>query len=166
MITFKHVVQKKDIESVAHLANKIWNQHFVPMIGQGQVDYMLKKFQSVAAILSQIEQGYDYFLITKGAESVGYIGLVNDPETNRMMISKIYIKEDLRGSGIGNNTLDFIVQNAKNDGIQSIWLTVNRDNDATVAWYIRKGFVKIREEKNDIGNGYYMDDFIMELSLK
>ncbi len=166
MITFKHVVQKKEIESVAFLANKIWNQHFVPIIGQGQVDYMLKKFQSIAAILSQIEQGYNYFLITKGAEAVGYIALMNDQETNRVMISKIYIREELRGSGIGNNALDFITQNAKNEGAQSIWLTVNRVNDATIAWYLRKGFIKIREEKNDIGNGFYMDDFVMELSLK
>lgn len=28
------------------LAKEIWNQHFVPIIGQDQVDYMLNKFQS------------------------------------------------------------------------------------------------------------------------
>ena len=38
-----------DVNSVAALARVIWNQHYVPIIGQAQTDYMLAKFQSASA---------------------------------------------------------------------------------------------------------------------
>lgn len=50
-----------DIREIAVLAEEIWNQHFVDIIGKAQVDYMVEKFQSYPALKKQIEQeGYEY----------------------------------------------------------------------------------------------------------
>ena len=38
------------------------------------------------------------------------------------------------------------------------------DNDAARA-YERMGFVRVREEKNDIGAGFCMDDFVYRYDL-
>lgn len=55
--------------------------------------------------------------------------------------------------------LQFVIEQAKSYGKRLIVLNVNKDNSA-VKVYERLGFVKIREEKNDIGQGFFMDDFV------
>ncbi len=55
--------------------------------------------------------------------------------------------------------LPFVIEQAKSYGKRLIVLNVNKDNSA-VKVYERLGFVKIREEKNDIGQGFFMDDFV------
>ena len=62
--------------------------------------------------------------------------------------------------------LDFIINYCKEQNLKSIFLNVNRNNDLAINVYEHLGFVKIREEKNDIGNGYYMDDFVFEYTIK
>ena len=55
-----------DIREIAVLAEEIWNQHFVDIIGKAQVDYMVEKFQSYPALKKQIEQeGYEYYRIDR-----------------------------------------------------------------------------------------------------
>ena len=39
-----------EIQDIAILAEEIWHQHFTPIIGKEQVDYMVDKFQSYPAI--------------------------------------------------------------------------------------------------------------------
>jgi ribosomal protein S18 acetylase RimI-like enzyme len=49
--------------------------------------------------------------------------------------------------------------------LTSIWLTVNRYNENTIAVYKKKGFETIRTQVADIGEGYVMDDYVMELKI-
>ena len=166
MISIQPVKTKDDSQVVAHLAREIWNEHFVPIIGQQQVDYMLDQFQSPHAINSQLQSGFEYYLALQDEIAQGYLGLLPDMATRRMMISKIYIRNSARGYGLGNFLLDFVKQQSLERQIEKIWLTVNRHNDATLAWYKRKGFMIVDEVKKDIGNGFYMDDYIMELNVE
>lgn len=57
--------------------------------------------------------------------------------------------------------LDFIKSAAREKGLGKVFLNVNKYNDALTP-YEHLGFYKIREEKNDIGNGYFMDDYVLE----
>jgi len=155
----------EQVASVAALAGEIWNQHYVSIIGREQVDYMLEKFQSVAAVKSQIASGYEYYLALVDDEPMGYIGLVPDESSGKMMLSKIYVKESCRGTGLGTALLEFTKNRAVEKGSTSIWLTVNRNNVRTMEWYDRKGFAVVGEVKQDIGSEFYMDDYILEYSL-
>ena len=65
MVTFNKVNNNSDIDTVSRLAHEIWNQHFVSIIGQAQVDYMLEKFQSSDDIAEQISCSYEYYIIIK-----------------------------------------------------------------------------------------------------
>ncbi|MBU2591499.1 MAG: hypothetical protein KKC21_05735 [Nitrospinae bacterium] len=90
-IKFEAVTSLKSIKSVASLAKEIWIEHYIPMIGQEQIDYMLKKYQSEQAILSQIKnEGYLYYLIKKNEKNIGYIGLHPKGEERELLLSKIY----------------------------------------------------------------------------
>jgi len=156
------VKSQSDIVLVADLAREIWRQHFTPIIGAPQVEYMLEKFQSVEAISSQLKNGTEYYIVSLVNQPVGYTGLVPDDADNKMMISKIYLRNSCRGMGIGNHMLDFIEQECKKRNLSKLWLTVNRFNHGTIEWYVRKGFETVDQVKQDIGNGFFMDDYIME----
>ncbi len=159
------VTEQHTIQIVADLADEIWNEHFPSIIGQAQVDYMLSTIQSVTAITAQLKGGQEYYLLYQEADPIGYLSLVADANRRSMMISKIYIKRTIRGSGSGQYLLDFVKHQCSNRGLGSIWLTVNRFNQETIDWYERRGFVVTDEVKKDIGGGFFMDDFIMELVL-
>ena len=159
------VVSDSDIAVVAELADRIWNEHFIPIIGEQQVEYMLGKFQSVPAITSQLQSGFEYYIAATGGKPVGYTGLVPERAADKMMISKLYVQRDARGSGIGGRILQFVEQECYKRGIATVWLTVNRFNLEPIEWYRHKGFSIADEVRKDIGGGFFMDDYIMEKQL-
>lgn len=161
----KPVTTSSEIEMTANLARKIWNQHYVPIIGQAQVDYMVEKFQSPITISEQIKKGHEYFLSYHQELPCGYLALVTNQEENKIMISKIYVDAEFRGLNLGTELLDFAVQKANDNDCKLLWLTVNKNNYNTILWYEKRGF-KIKEKvEMDIGNGFVMDDYVMEKIL-
>lgn len=153
------------IATTAALAETIWRQHFTPIIGLSQVEYMLEKFQSVTAIQQQLQSGWQYFLAVLDAQAIGYAGLVADRAAGRLMLSKLYVKQSARGRGVGRQLLQFIEQKCRSEGFKTLWLTVNRHNSGPIAFYQQAGFVTVDEVVKDIGAGYVMDDFVMEKTI-
>lgn len=160
------VSMDEDLEYVATLAKDIWTDYYVPIIGEKQVEYMLIKFQSSAAIKSQITEGAEYYLIKTDDKLIGYAGLVLDESREKILLSKLYVSNVMRGKGAGKALLDFIEIKCLNENISFIWLTVNKMNNESINWYKRQGFVLTDEVKSDIGNGFFMDDYIMEKRIQ
>ena len=52
------------------------------------------------------------------------------------------------------------------NGKKAIWLTVNKYNDHTIDVYRHRGFQTVRSQVSDIGNGYVMDDYVMEKEIR
>ena len=165
MLSITKVTDHRDIRIVADLAEQIWNEHFPAIIGQAQVDYMLSTMQSPDAIEAQLTTGQEYYLLYRAGQAIGYLSLLPDTVHHKMMISKIYIERTSRGSGSGLYLLEFVKQQCEQRGLGLIWLTVNRYNHETIRWYKRRGFVVTDEIRKDIGGGFFMDDFIMQLSI-
>lgn len=150
----------QEIFDVATLANEIWHQHFIPIIGEAQVEYMVDKFQSYPAISKQIhEDGYEYFRIYLGDIFAGYTGV--HAEEDALFLSKLYIKENCRGNRLATHALNYLVQICKERGLKKIWLTCNKYNNNTLAVYDHLGFKITDEQVADIGNGFVMDDYIL-----
>lgn len=161
------LIEVKDAASIGHvvaLADVIWSEHFTSIIGQSQVEYMLAKFQSVAAITSQLSAGYEYFLVESKGSYIAYMALV--AEADKMMISKIYTRRETRGCGLGKAMLSYAESRCVEDNIATLWLTVNRYNAGPVSWYKRQGFSIVESVKADIGAGFFMDDYIMEKAVE
>ena len=165
MRSITHVTQQHEIQAVAELAYEIWNEYFVDIIGQPQVDYMLSHFQSVPTITAQVESGQEYYLLEIDANLVGYLSLILDSSERKIMISKIYVKQLTRGAGAGCYLLDYVKDQCEKRNFNTIWLTVNRNNQSTIDWYLRRGFKVTGEVNKDIGAGYFMDDLIMEMTI-
>lgn len=159
------VTDADDIVAVAQLAHEIWNEYYVPLIGQAQVDYMLAHFQSAKIIREQIASGYDYYLVKYDGQNAGYFALIDKPAESSAMLSKIYVKAALRGKGLGRTIIHFAEETCRASGLRQLWLTVNRHNVGSIAFYERVGFSKSGTMSQDIGNGFIMDDFKMTKPL-
>ena len=150
----------EQIRETAALASQIWRQHFTPIIGKNQVEYMLTKFQSYSAIKAQIEQdGYEYFQCLANGVLAGYAGI--HEKDHALFLSKLYIYEQFRGYHLATEALKFLVALCKTRGLNCIWLTCNKHNDTTLAIYDHLGFRIVDEQVADIGNGFVMDDYIL-----
>lgn len=159
------IQSNQQIQQVANLAKRIWQQHFTPIIGEQQVAYMLEKFQSADAIQQQIHQGASYFAAQANQNLLGYMALIPDPAHNKVMLSKLYVTQNERAKGIGKTLLNQAECFSQRLGLNHLWLTVNRHNSQTIQWYQAQGFVIVDEQKKAIGDGFIMDDFIMQKSI-
>jgi GNAT superfamily N-acetyltransferase len=167
-LQFVPVSTSEQLATVAALAHEIWYEFYVPLIGRPQVDYMVAKFQNAVAMQSQIDQGYEYFLVkqqdTNGmATDLGYCA-VQEQDGSALFLSKFYLHKSARGSGTGRKCMEFIEGLARRRGLSLLWLTVNKGNPSVQA-YQRMGFRIAADLVMDIGGGYVMDDYRMEKPL-
>ena len=151
------------IKKVTELARIIWNEHYVPIIGQAQVDYMLERFQSFSSIKNSAKEGYVYYLFNEDNGDFGYMAI--QLGHTKVFLSKWYILKELRGKGYGKEAFDFVDTYCKDRGFDTVWLTCNKNNETGLKVYSRLGFKIVDEVKTDIGCGYVMDDYILEKSL-
>ena len=160
------VETQEQAAATAELARRIWQEHYTPIIGPGQIEYMLNRFQSPERIWQDInENGYRYSLVEVDGELAAYMAAKTDNLEYSLFLSKFYIDKKFRQQGLGRQLLDALVQYCKTNGLNSIWLTVNKNNSQSIAAYQKLGFVQTDSVVNDIGDGYAMDDFVMRLTI-
>ncbi|NJM22682.1 MAG: GNAT family N-acetyltransferase [Nostocaceae cyanobacterium CSU_2_110] len=79
---------------------------------------------------------------------------------DRLFLSKLYVLKSFRGKGIGKQAIKFIKNTFSNPIIH---LTVNKNNSDSIAFYKNVGFDIVDDVVTDIGNGFVMDDYVMEM---
>lgn len=157
-------VKKDDIKELAELANEIWHEYWPCILSEEQIDYMVEIFQSEPSIVEQIKnENYSYFFIMKDNVKCGYFGFSR--KKDYLFLSKLYIKKEYRHHGIGRAAIEKIINIANDFGYSSIRLTVNKNNKKSIDAYLKYRFAIIDKAVTDIGNGFVMDDYIMEYSL-
>ena len=162
---FHNVSTVDDINELVIIAREIWREHYPPIIGIEQVEYMLENFHSKDAITVELTQhSYAYYLIKNNNGVIGYIGI--QLKGDDLFLSKIYIRSSERGNGIGKASMNFIKDLALENNMNRISLTVNKNNTGSIAAYYRLGFIKTGDICVDIGGGFKMDDIQMELSIR
>ncbi len=147
---------------MSEMATEIVREHFDPIIGKAQNDYMISLFQTKEAISKQLEQGYNYFFAKDEEGLAGFLAFY--PRNMVMYLSKFYLYKSKRGKGYSRQMLDFIAAETEKQQLNAIELNVNKNNMACHV-YESLGFKIIRSEKNDIGNGFFMDDYVYRLDL-
>ncbi|MBN2851645.1 MAG: GNAT family N-acetyltransferase, partial [Clostridia bacterium] len=143
---------------------KIWTEHYTPIIGAKQVSFMLDKFQSAKKIESDCkDNGFLYLMPYYQEVLAGYaaVKVIN----NTLFLSKFYIHKDFRGLKIATYLFEHIKKIAKSNQCRTIWLTVNKNNMTSIAVYMHFGFHIIDELVTDIGHGFVMDDYKMSINV-
>ena len=193
--------ESDQIERMSSLASAIVREHYDPIIGKAQNDYMIERFQSPPAIRGQLAEGARYYFIVEdsaeaatnadaesdhglgadsGERNGSCKGHLNDCWSDAcepigflsyylkgdiLYLSKFYLHKSRRGRGYSRRMLGFLESRAREAKCDAIELNVNRNNPS-IGVYERIGFTRAREEKNDIGNGFFMDDYVYRLTVE
>jgi len=148
-----------DFETISSLAIKIWNEHYIAIIGKEQVDYMLAKIYNYESLIEQVNtKHHQFYLIQKDKISIGFISVSSDNNQN-YFLHKFYIDQEKSNIGVGTEALNLLI---KTINPKSLTLTVNRQNYKSINFYFKNGFKIESVEDFDIGNGYFMNDFVMK----
>jgi ribosomal protein S18 acetylase RimI-like enzyme len=152
-----------DIPLIRELTFNVWPQTYAAIISQQQIDYMLDMMYSEAALKKQMEDGCHFIIVYDEKEPVGFAAFQEIKPTN-WKLHKIYILTTQQGKGTGKFVIDHIIKEIQEKAATALQLQVNRHNKA-MSFYEKIGFTVIEEADFDIGNGWFMNDYIMEKKL-
>ena len=155
----------EDMPAVHDLAYEIWPLAYGEILSKAQLDYMLGKIYSLTSLEHQFNVLKHNFIIVCANEiPVGFAAFSPHENTTEYHLNKIYLLNNQRGRNLGKKMLDYIIADIKKAGASSLQLNVNRYN-STIHFYEKQGFKIIRKEDIDIGEGFFMNDYVMELKL-
>ncbi len=161
---FKKASQK-DIKTIQDLAQKSWEHAYKNILAAEQIDYMLGLMYSEVAIAGHLANlNYHYYIILDDETPVGFVGFEINTEENTTKLHRIYFIREAHGKGFGRLALQFVIKQAAEAGDQRIILAVNKNNTAK-QFYESQGFKLYDEGVFEIGNGFVMDDYLMEFII-
>lgn len=156
-----------DICTIRAIAQNTWFETYKDILSSEQADYMFEMMYSVESLEKQmINQGHQFYLAFNQNEPVGYMSIVLE-EDLLFHIQKIYVLPGVQKSGLGKFLLNKAFVHAGNSSETknySVVLNVNRNNKA-VTFYQKMGMYISQEGDFDIGNGYFMNDYIMRIDF-
>lgn len=157
-------VRKNEIASLSKFAQEVFIDYYNNLIGSNQANYMADLFLSEKAIKQLIEQGAVFRVLLEKEQYIGFSEYLKDGD--RLFLSKLYLLREYRGKRLGRMLINDCITYAKNNQLKAIYLTVNKHNTNSYQMYLHMGFENIDSQVNDIGNGYVMDDYIMQLKIE
>ena len=153
-----------DIPLIRKLTFVIWPQTYCSIISKEQINYMLEMMYNPTTLQKQMEEDVCTFIIVYDDKEPVAFASYNETEQQVWKLNKIYILQSQQGKGTGKFIINFIVAEIKANHAKALQLQVNRQNKAK-DFYERLGFKIIQTADFDIGNGYFMNDYVMELSF-
>lgn len=155
---------KAQLPIIQKLAYEIWPKTYGGILSDGQIAYMLELMYSIASLEKQLETR-PFLLVEDEGHFIGFASYeLHVGGSAATKIHKIYVLPQIQGKGIGRQLIDHIARIALSHQDTTLQLTVNKNNKAR-DFYEKVGFAVTQEAVFDIGNGYVMDDYIMEKSL-
>jgi len=151
-----------DIRTIRSIALAAWPAAYREILSEAQLAYMLETRYSEEVLLARMERGELFLLAHAGEQAVGFAGFELDLGQRRITrLHRLYLHPGQMGTGMGRMLLHAVFKAARKAGDVAVNLNVNKYNPS-LGFYLHLGFQCIGEEVLDIGQGYVMDDFILE----
>lgn len=158
-------ISEDQAQIVQDLAYGTWPDTFRTILSPEQIRYMLEWMYDLKTLKDQIRSRHRFFVCYEDGTPLGFIGLEpHHPDAQKLKIHKLYVLPETQGKGIGKLLFKKAIEVARDLDIPTIVLNVNRFNKA-VDFYKHLGFTVAYEENIDIGNGYWMEDYVMSYSV-
>jgi len=160
-----------DLATVHEMANVVFRETYKTILSAEQMEYMMEWMYSLPNLAKQVSQGHTYYIAWSGDVPQGYVSVRKDsvdPDgTEVWHLEKIYVMPSAQGTGLGHKLLETAKQHVRDNKTSlkaRIELNVNRNNPA-VGFYKKQGLTILRQGDFPIGNGFFMNDYIMGLTL-
>jgi len=153
---------ESDIETIQSIAKITWavTYDFLPV---GQMEFMLDWMYSTTSLQQQMQNGHHFFVALVDEIIVGFAS-VSKQDESISKLNKLYVLPTTQKTGAGKALLKRVIAFAQENDAKEIQLQVNRNNNAK-DFYIKHGFTILYEADFEIGNGYFMNDYVMSLRL-
>jgi diamine N-acetyltransferase len=153
-----------ELDAVCRLARRIWQDTYPGIISQQQIDAMLADRYSPQAILAQLDDPRHIWLIALcGKIPTGFAHAYLEDDACKL--DKLYVDPSRQRYGVGGALFDAIRGFALQHRMQRLWLQVNRHNTRAISAYRKYGFEIVEAREFDIGDGFVMDDYVMEIPV-
>jgi ribosomal protein S18 acetylase RimI-like enzyme len=153
------------IPVIQHLTGQVWPQTYASLLTTEQIDYMLEQMYSTTALTQQMEEGHQFLLALNEKQPVGFASYSNTSKEKEYKLHKLYVITTKQKTGAGKQLLWEVINRVKVEGGQQLILQVNRENKNAIDFYLRMGFHKEREADFDIGNGFFMNDYVLKMEF-
>jgi ribosomal protein S18 acetylase RimI-like enzyme len=153
-----------ELQIIQDLAQIIWPVSFKDMISGEQIAYMLEWMYNPKKLKENCQNGHIYLLYTENDTPLAFVSYELKMQISTVRIHKLYVHPDCQNMGIGRILLEHVKELVKNTEIIYLDLFVNRNNPA-VGFYNSTGFYVAEEINSDIGNGYFMNDYLMKIKF-
>lgn len=162
-------IRKADIGDCAlihRMAAEVFPHTYRAILSPGQIDYMMEWMYAPENIRRQMEEeGHVYFIAYCDGVPCGYVSVQPEGE-DLFHLQKIYVLPEFQRMRLGGELFRTAVEYIRSvhPAPCRMELNVNRENGA-LHFYEHMGMRKVREGDFAIGNGYYMNDYIMGMEL-
>lgn len=158
-------IKANQLPIIIELTKKIWPVAYGTILSKAQLDFMIQKFYNETALQELMQKGHVFYLAQDEKENyVGFVSYEINSVPDKTKIHKIYVLPETQGTGLGRQFFELVKEQAKVNNQKAIFLNVNKYNNA-LHFYTKLGFSIVNGEVIDIGEGYVMDDYIMELGI-
>lgn len=155
-----------DIPLINKLAKHVFPLTYKNILSQQQIEYMMEWMYSPTSLRNQMEnEGHIYYIAYEECEAAGYVS-IRQEEEDLFHLEKIYVIPYYQKYRLGKQLFQQAIKGIKelHPAPCRMELNVNRQNPA-LGFYEHMGMKKVREGDFPIGNGYYMNDYIMGIEI-
>lgn len=142
-----------DSAELSELADRIMMPYYRAFVEPARLERFYRENQTPAMIRQQIAVGHHhYWFIDENGQHIGYLALVIDGRS--ALLSKLYVDENCRSRGIGTAAFARARTEAAAAGCDRLYLHVDMDNQAAIAFYRRQGMQIGQMRPDDLEQGH------------
>ena len=162
------VASVKDIQIIRELARISFCATYMSIISKEQIEYMMQWMYSEETLRRELAGNVTYLLLELEGKAVGYVSF--GPESDATCqpesyhLHKIYLLPEVQHLGLGTLLFRAAEERMREAGASFFELNVNRHNPA-LSFYKRMGMKIARSGDFEIGEGFFMNDYILRKDL-
>lgn len=156
-----------DIPIIRQLASTIFPATYKEILTPKQIDYMMDWMYSEKSLINQmVDLNHKYYLPFVNDNPAGYLS-IHQEGPDLFHLEKIYVLIDYQHTKLGKALFLHVKEMIHSFHPEpcKMELNVNRNNKA-LGFYQHMGMKIARQGDFPIGNGYYMNDYIMSIDLE
>lgn len=158
-------VGEESISLIQELTMQVWPQTYAAVLSEEQIGYMLNKMYSHDALNEQMQSGHQFIAAYYNLQPVGFASYSATDLTDEYKLHKLYVITTIQKTGAGKGLLWYVMDEVRKMNGHHLILQVNIHNENAVGFYQKMGFQFEMEADFEIGNGFYMNDYVMGIKL-
>jgi|SRR5574344_243740 diamine N-acetyltransferase len=165
-----HLIRKatiEDIPSIRALAQTTFYHTYESILTTDQMDFMFDWMYSNESLHKQMQElQHTFYLYLSNKQLLGFAS-IEQQDDQLFHLHKLYINPDTQQKGAGRTLIQTIFSHAKEHAKNRpciVELNVNRHNKA-LKFYEKMGMHIHTQGDFEIGNGYFMNDYILRIEL-